>query len=479
MDSRTLHDDMVEYIRKNTTGVTSLVLAESFLKFKNPDPLIAHTAIAAIMKRDRRCICGNDGLWHLEKKYDVNMQKPVCSIPWAAVHILTGRQECAQKAMHVSIWSPFQAPACLISAWLINPASLSFEERDMLTSGIDQPFEGRDNALLRILKILDNKIALYLSSHQQRILAKYCLSIGESPCDDTLLISQLFRILGLTVPKPVALDSCFRFFLSREPQVHNACQYGEALAECARELIVRLPENGITTREELDISEQKSTLCTDWRERAFSLSDVAALPQVPGVYGFTNRARKYFYIGKAKNLRRRLLSYFRDSEESPKKLRTLREQAYDLTVYRCGSELESLLFEHRLIRKYRPVYNTMTEIGERKGVYSPLQDCIVLLPHAEENKVMSFWFRREQKVLIRPLDIDFRESKELFTRLETFFFTKSLPAVSTDFPEQEIVFRWVKRHMDSLSIVPVYRMSSAEEVLDAMKSYRVSIRRDF
>ncbi len=471
MNSRTVNDNMVDYICSKEEGVSSLELAESFLKFNKPDNKMAHIAVSGILQREKRCVLGRDGLWYIEQKYDIKTQQPICNIPWAVVHILMGPVKGAEKALHISIWSPFQTQDCILSEWLVNPLSLSYEEREAMTSGYDRPFDSISTALSRVIKILDRRTAVFLSSRQQRLIFKHCSNMGEFLSDDTLLLSQLFKIVGITVPKPVELIPCFKILFSRDPTITSACHYGEALSECIRELVLRLSEMNINTREELDVYEQKEILTANWVNAVFSLSDIAALPQSPGVYGFKNRKGEYVYIGKAKNLRRRLMSYFRDTEESPEKLEKLRQEAYELKTYKCGSELESLLYEHRLIKKYQPIFNLKVDINERRGFYAPLQDCVVLLHHAQKDKGMSFWFRQEQKILIKPFNVDFGKNEDLIKQLEVFFFKEKLPADYTDFPEQEIVFRWVKRKKESLSIVPVYRMGSAEEIFDAMRGY--------
>ena len=470
MNRKTINDEIVDYIRTRPEGVNSIELAESFLKFKNPDNTMALIAIKGILQKETRCALRSNGLWFFEKKYDRTIGQPICDIPWAVVHVLLDTGKASEKILHICIWSPFQAQGPLLSEWLINPTSLSHEERVLLSSNYDRQFDGGDAVMSRIVKTLDDKTAVFLSSRQQRILNRYCIVTGEYLNDDTMLISQLFKIVGIPVSRPVELNKCYNLIFNSEPVLNSACHYGELLGECVRELLIRLPDCSITNREELDFFEQKKTLLAEWGNTVFSLHDIAALPQVPGVYGFKNRDGDYVYIGKAKNLRRRLMSYFRDTDESPEKLIQLRQEAYELTVFRCGSELESLLFEHRLIKKYRPFFNKKISINERKGLYSPLQDCIILLPHVEKGRGMSFWFRQEQKTLIKPFYSDFRDAEDLLKQLEIFFFKEKLCPGYSNFPEQEIVFRWVKKHSDFLSIVPVYRMGFAEEILGAIKS---------
>jgi hypothetical protein len=82
---------------------------------------------------------------------------------------------------------------------------------------------------------------------------------------------------------------------------------------------------------------------------------------------------------------------------------------------------------------------------------------------------MSVWFRENQKILLKSFSTGFESDGALPGELKNFFFTPRLPAVVSDFPEQEIAVRWIKRHSDALVIVPVSRLSCAEETMDAMR----------
>ena len=133
--------------------------------------------------------------------------------------------------------------------------------------------------------------------------------------------------------------------------------------------------------------------------------------------------------------------------------------------------------EYRLIKKHRPPLNRYTEVSERKGTFRPIGDCIVLLPHAEKDKGMSLWFRENQKILLKSFSAAFAADSPLLGELRSFFFTPELPSAPSDFPEQEIAVRWIKRHGDDLAVVPVNRLSCAEETFDAMRSAWHDLRR--
>lgn len=81
------------------------------------------------------------------------------------------------------------------------------------------------------------------------------------------------------------------------------------------------------------------------------------IPENPGIYLFLNKQKKIIYIGKAKNLRKRIKSYWQKTTElSPQKQRMLSE--IDKVQYTIvDNELESLLLEAAQIKKHQPKYN--------------------------------------------------------------------------------------------------------------------------
>ena len=84
--------------------------------------------------------------------------------------------------------------------------------------------------------------------------------------------------------------------------------------------------------------------------------DPASLPVSPGVYLYKDAKGRIIYVGKARVLRRRVLSYFRP-EGLPAKTRAMLAHAVSLDVLTTTTEKEALLLESSLIKKHRPHYN--------------------------------------------------------------------------------------------------------------------------
>ena len=86
-------------------------------------------------------------------------------------------------------------------------------------------------------------------------------------------------------------------------------------------------------------------------------------PQKPGVYQYYDKANKLLYIGKAKNLKKRVASYFNKKQEHGK-TRVLVSKIQDIKYIVVGSEMDALLLENNLIKKHQPKYNVALKDGK-------------------------------------------------------------------------------------------------------------------
>ena len=96
--------------------------------------------------------------------------------------------------------------------------------------------------------------------------------------------------------------------------------------------------------------------------RDFLRNKVRALPDGPGVYLMKDRLGRIIYVGKAKSLKKRVASYFQSGRDRAlrhqPKIRTLIEMIADFEILEVKSEPEALLLEGKLIKQWRPRYNT-------------------------------------------------------------------------------------------------------------------------
>ncbi|WP_373837208.1 excinuclease ABC subunit UvrC [Bacteroides heparinolyticus] len=85
---------------------------------------------------------------------------------------------------------------------------------------------------------------------------------------------------------------------------------------------------------------------------------VSNLPESPGIYQYLDAGGIVIYVGKAKNLKRRVSSYF-NREHEPGKTRVLVSKIADIRYIVVNTEEDALLLENNLIKKYKPRYNVL------------------------------------------------------------------------------------------------------------------------
>ena len=90
---------------------------------------------------------------------------------------------------------------------------------------------------------------------------------------------------------------------------------------------------------------------------------VLNLPESPGCYQYFNTEGTIIYVGKAKNLKRRVSSYFNKNQQSAK-TRILVSKIADIKYVVVGSDEDALLLENNLIKRYQPRYNILLKDGK-------------------------------------------------------------------------------------------------------------------
>ena len=103
-------------------------------------------------------------------------------------------------------------------------------------------------------------------------------------------------------------------------------------------------------------------------DRIGFLADKAhQLPLEPGVYLMRDKNGKIIYVGKAKALRNRVISYFRSLEKHTDKVFSMVMNVYNFDTIICDSEFEALVLECSLIKQHNPKYNIL--LKDDKGYH--------------------------------------------------------------------------------------------------------------
>jgi hypothetical protein len=144
-------------------------------------------------------------------------------------------------------------------------------------------------------------------------------------------------------------------------------------------LLDALDAHGVETLPGLLEFQETTAPPIDFAPYAFGAEELALLPESPGVYRFFDASGETIYIGKAKNLRARVSSYFVPSARRTPKGRAILERVRRLEIEIASSELEAILLEAGLLLRDRPPLNRQFEVSERPAPYGPRQNLVVVL----------------------------------------------------------------------------------------------------
>ncbi len=152
-------------------------------------------------------------------------------------------------------------------------------------------------------------------------------------------------------------------------KLHRAGGDARLTAEVAHRLVDRARDQGVRSLDDLKALVSSSPRRPrDHVGRGRSVLDrslLADIPKAPGVYLMRDAYDHVVYVGKAKNLRDRVASYYSQPLGYTRKMDGLLENLATIDTVVVGSELEALLLESQLIKRYQPRYNTALRAFER------------------------------------------------------------------------------------------------------------------
>jgi DNA polymerase III epsilon subunit family exonuclease len=250
---------------------------------------------------------------------------------------------------------------------LVNPGVPLPDPVARLTGLREQELRGAPRVGSVIRRFLDFAADDLLVAHNarfdQRFLERQLLVMhGRRLTEPPLCTAALARRLLEGRRRRVGLASLAQFFGVSTTPCHRALPDAEATAEVLVHLIGLAQELGARRLSELRV------LAAPRKRRVYGKRSLAnGAPTRPGVYLFRDRHGQVLYVGRARDLRARLRSYFRSERQRPSVEAAL--QALDRIEWRVlGSELESALEELRLIRELQPPANSRSRRKEH-GVY--------------------------------------------------------------------------------------------------------------
>jgi hypothetical protein len=240
----------------------------------------------------------------------------------------------------------------------------------------------------------------------------------------------------------------------------------DAIDACLRAL--RRPGE---TLEDLRLALARGAPPIDWSRFAFERSFLDAIPRVPGTYRFFDEAGHLLYVGKSRNLRERIVSYFREGTRRSPRVQQLIDRLHRIEYDHLGSELEAMLREAEQIRSRHPERNVQREVHVQQGRGARLRSILILEP-ASAPAVLRAYLIHEGRLVAR-VGIGPRGGglKHVERVLDDYFFfvpDGPTPAAGPDL-DLELVVRWLAANRDRAVAFDPTNLGSSREVTDRLR----------
>lgn len=441
-------EKIVTYLSEHDEGTDSSFIGEKFLALKGGNPAVTKMMVAAVMKKSPLAWCDEKGLWFAKSvSSPLIMNEPflICT------PLLSNDRRSIIQLSLIKVEGDDQELLC--SYRLRESDELLIERGEKVVDTLEEAFA-------TFLPQLRKGRVLFASQYEQRLLLKYLLDAGFSLPENLLLLSHIFRMSDTPMTgRGEGLVGLAQSLIPVEKEPVTAVDQGRLCAELVIALFQKMQESGVATLDQFAQKETEETLHAVWQKAQFSLDDFRALNEQPGVYGYQDGHGNYIYVGKGTNVRNRLISYFRYSDESPAKLLKLREEAVTFACHYCGNELEAIILESRLIKKYNPPYNTQVDIHPPKEGFSAIPAGIYMLPAQSDEQCYTLWYNGKGKVVTKT--VNRMEPGFSPEELESFFYRGG-----QEEPTQEIylIERWLRPRLGTIDRVDAESCENGEQL---------------
>lgn len=486
-----MKDNIYDFIEKHGRLVSSTVLVKAFLKSSYDNEALATKIISSIIGYDDRFEYIECAGWSISENKArsilINKQK---FVTFAANIHETGKQKgriC--EASFIQIVDGKEE-----ASWHISPPSLDSNKHPGTRSGRHHSIRADELPGIKIrdahkiLKFTENAIILFfepLSAFRQlqiEVGNKTGIPLGNEFLSLKKVLSNLYGLKRNASIEDAAKSLGISIVTGSSAQIK-----AKASTEIFLTLLDHLLESGIKYFDEFKALEEKKGEKVDFSLFYFNESFLLSLPETPGIYKFLNDSGKPIYIGKAKNLKRRVSSYFLCFSKTPAKIRSIYESLKKIEYEETGSDLEAILRESEMIQSLEPPLNKQFAVHERVATYGKRENLILILPGTTEKEAVLYFIKDGKlikKIKIRKGKKKFPEAKfqaiKNLLKSEYFFEDKdSKNVIKTEKESRkrqrdddiELISSYLRENKDKVNWFDPTDYKTADEVIKIIKSY--------
>ncbi len=442
-----MNDRILEFLRQKSRPLPADQVLSEALGVRSPNTATANKVLKAILRNDPR-FKNTAGHWSLRETPKVNAPHPLDHAAILYVEQAEGSGD------------PLLSRGALIIPQTGFVASFGRRgDGAGIPSRVRRFIEGRvlvcwSNKHARLWRRMLSRQRLSgwdVETLELRSLAERVLGPGRAVRE----AADLAPLLGMAVPdegSPAAmarfLSACWQSLLDQTPE-ENRC-------------------DAPSLREWIEGARPK----VNFTQFGFGAASLRTLPESPGVYIMKNRADDIIYVGKSRNLKRRIRSYFTPAALRDPKIRRIHEQLHTFECVVTANEVEALLLEMRMIRDFKPPINLQEEIHEQPEAYGGNRNCLLLVPNPDQVTADLYFLRDGSFVAQASARLGQPAGKRLSSRVRSLYYNpRRRPPKVQEHWETEIVSRWLSTNKGRLNFVDVDEAGACESVIRRLSDY--------
>ncbi|UCE07298.1 MAG: nucleotide excision repair endonuclease, partial [bacterium] len=439
-----MKEKIYKYLVENDRKVSTQQIIEKFFHVYDHYPSQMEIIVESMLKDDPRFVHDEIGEWHVQKKHE---KENLIDVVFSIVEI---------EAIPVD--SKREIPVLLGIARLKNMKLISQQifSLDIAAEYSPQLKQRIDNLLAdqspdhifnqnaeEIYRNLDKTIVMSYAPSKVMTIINYFFrnQIGLELETETISMVNLARkvIRGIKIKSIEDIANSLSISFHSPLDLNNRLNL---LAEILFMFLQEFKQLNIKTLTELKEFIERTKVWVDFSNYNFNNDYVKNLPQKPGVYLMKDIQGQIFYVGKAKDLKARVESYFVNRIEMDEKGKTILERIFDLDYEQVGSELEALLLENRYINEFQPDLNTQLKIHPLDISKYKTKQIILFLPGITEHESVLFFVNGIGNMVRATINRRKPNWQALKREVKHFFFDPPNKKSSFSIDQIEILWRW-------------------------------------
>ncbi|MDZ7333097.1 MAG: nucleotide excision repair endonuclease [candidate division KSB1 bacterium] len=468
-----MKEKIYQYLKNKAEAVTTNELIRHFFHVPNSYPSQFEMILSSLLKDDPRFIFDSSGYWRIRLQSEqpnlsgmtfslIDVESIQLSrghvIPIAlGVVLLKDGSELKREIFRLPSQEKYGSQLRRSISVLSNP----FATAPRIEQHIDALYQELQNTILvsdwsgKKLAILNVWFRLILGVELElERLSLISLARLLSPKNKIKSLSDIAVSLAMVYSEPLELNA--RLDLMKELTWH---------------FIHQLDRLSLRSWSDVKNFVERAKTWVNFSRYYFDQDFIRKLPDRPGVYFMKDRLGNVFYVGKAKNLRARVESYFINRLDLDEKGRTILDQIADLSYEVVGSELEALLLENHYINEYHPTLNTQLNVHSISTPPREKRRVIAFLPGLSEKEIVLFLAVGNERLVKLSLDREQSNWQGLLCELDHIFGHDNDRTSDYSSEQIEIFWRWFDLNQNWVNFINLEQCTTSDHCLELIKRY--------